>query len=48
MASAYSRIIIVIQSQENKLMTGKPAARIGDKVAYGVIVTGSPTVHIGT
>ena len=29
-------------------MTGKPAARIGDKVAYGVIVTGSPTVHIGT
>ena len=29
-------------------MTGQPAARVTDKVAYGAIVTGSLTVHIGS
>ena len=29
-------------------MTGKPAARITDRVAGGVIVTGSATVLIGS
>ena len=29
-------------------MTGKPAARIDDNVAYGKIVTGSLTVLIGS
>ena len=29
-------------------MSGKPAARITDRVAYGVIVTGSRTVLIGS